>query len=126
MDVYPYCHVGPDGSLTTNELHRQGFPRLLWDVLQRFGNMEKLNYRGCVFHEFKIRRCEVCVDIPLNTKQLSWIAWSMSATRHDVSDTLEMVAHQALEMFCEKHLSDTVDTPNSPSRTGAIRHGRGA
>jgi hypothetical protein len=28
-----------------------------------------------------------------------------------MSDTLEMVAHQALEMFCEQHLLDTADTP---------------
>jgi hypothetical protein len=35
----------------------------------------------------------------------------MSATSHDLSDTLEMVAHQALEMFCEQHLSDNADIP---------------
>jgi hypothetical protein len=26
MDAYPYNHVGPDSSLTTDGLHRQGFP----------------------------------------------------------------------------------------------------
>jgi hypothetical protein len=28
-----------------------------------------------------------------------------------MSDTLEMFAQQALEMFCEQHLLDTADTP---------------
>jgi hypothetical protein len=111
MDAYPYCRVGLDGSSTTDGLHRPGFLQLLWDVLQRFGYVEKLDYRGRVFREFKIGHCEVRVDIPLNTKQPRWMAWSTSATRHDMSDTLEMVAHQALEMFCEQHLSDTTNTP---------------
>jgi hypothetical protein len=39
------------------------------------------------------------------------MAWSTLATGHDMSDTLEMVAQQALEMFCEQHLLDTADTP---------------
>jgi hypothetical protein len=111
MDAYPYCHVGLDGSLTTDGLHRPGFPRPWWDVLQRFGYVEKLDYRSRVFREFKIGHCEIRVDIPLNTKQPSWMAWSTSATGHDMSKTLEMIAHQALEMFCEQHLSDTADTP---------------
>jgi hypothetical protein len=111
IDAYPYYHIGPDGSLTTDGLHCLGFPRLLWDVLQRFGYVEKPNYRSRVFCEFKIWCCKVHVDIPLNTKQPSWMAWSTSATGHDMSDTLEMVAHQALEMLCEQHLLDTADTP---------------
>jgi hypothetical protein len=82
--------------LTTDGLHRPGFPRLLWDVLQPFGYVEKADYHGHVFREFNIGRCEVLVDIPLNPKQPSWMAWSTSTTRHDMSDTLEMVAHQAL------------------------------
>jgi hypothetical protein len=93
MDAYPYCHVSPDGSLTTDGLHRPEFPGLLWDVLQRFGYVEKPDYRGRVFREFKIGRCEVRVNIPLNPKQPSWMAWSTSGTGHDMSDTLEMVAH---------------------------------
>jgi hypothetical protein len=39
------------------------------------------------------------------------MAWSMSDSGHDMSDTLEMVAHQTLKMFCEQHLLDTADTP---------------
>jgi hypothetical protein len=111
MDAYPYCHVGPNSSLTIDRLYRLGFPFLLWDVLQRFSYVENPDYHGHVFHEFHIRHCEVRVDIPLNAKQLSWMAWSTSVTEHDMSDTLEKVAHQALEMFCEQHLMDTDDTP---------------
>jgi hypothetical protein len=66
---------------------------------------------GRVFHKFKIGRCEVCIDIPINAKQPSYMAWSTSATGHEMSDTLEMVAHQALEMFCEQHPLDTANTP---------------
>jgi hypothetical protein len=93
MDAYHYCRIGPDGSLTTDGLHRPGFPRLLWDVLQRFGYVEKPDYHNRVFHEFKFGRCEVRVDILINAKQPSWMAWSTSATGHEMSDTLEMVAH---------------------------------
>jgi hypothetical protein len=54
MDAYPYCRVGPDGSLTTDGLHRPRFLHLLWDVLQHFSYVEKPDYRGRVFCEFKI------------------------------------------------------------------------
>jgi hypothetical protein len=111
MDAYRYCCVGPDSSLTTDGLHCPGFPLLLWDVLQSFGYLDKLDYHGRVCHKFQIGHCKVHIDIPLNANQPSWMAWSMSATGHDMSDTLEKVAHQALEMFCEQHLVDTDDTP---------------
>jgi hypothetical protein len=111
MDVYSYCRVGQDSLLTTDELHRWGFPLLLWDVLQCFSYVEKPDYYSRGFCEFQIGHCEVRVDILLNAKQSSWMAWSTSATGHDMSDTLEMVAHQALTMFCEQHLTDTADTP---------------
>jgi hypothetical protein len=111
MDAYPYCRVGPDGLLTTDRLHHPGFPCLLWDVLQRFGYVEKPDYHSRVFRKFKIGHCEVRVDIPINAKQPSWMAWSTSATGHEMSNTLEMVAHQALEMFCEQHHLDTTNTP---------------
>jgi hypothetical protein len=73
--------------------------------------VEKPNYHGHVFREFKIGHCEVRIDILLNAKQLSWMASSTSAIGHDISDTLEMVTHQSLEMLCEQHLSDTTSTP---------------
>jgi hypothetical protein len=71
MDAYPYCRVGPNGSLITNGLHHPGFPTLLWNMLQHFDYVEKPAYHGCIFREFQIGRSEVHVDMMLNTKQPS-------------------------------------------------------
>ena len=110
MDDYPYCELGDDGWLRTDGLHRQGFPMLLWDALLRFGYEDAPIYRGRMYREHGLQRCEVHVDIPSNPVHSDWMEWSTWATGNDMEDTLERVAHLALTKFCERHFPDTAGT----------------
>jgi hypothetical protein len=93
MDKYSYYHVGEDGWLYTDRLHREGFTTILWDVLRCFDYESRPMHRGHTYHEFGLGRCEVQIDIPSNPEQQrDWMAWSTLAKGSDMDDTLEKVA----------------------------------
>jgi hypothetical protein len=111
MDDYPYATLGANGWLRYDRLHRLGFPTLLRDVLHHFGFLRTPMYRGRLCREFGHGSCEVHVDILPHPSDPSLTAWFTMTTGDNVDDTLERVANLALIEFCERHLSDTADTP---------------
>jgi hypothetical protein len=88
-------------------LQRTSFPTLLWDVLHRFGYTGIPVYRGHPYHQFRLGRCKVHVDILAHPTHPTMTAWFTTA-RGD--DTLEMAVHQTLTEFCECHPSVLSDT----------------
>jgi hypothetical protein len=104
MDDYPYTTLGADGWFHCDGLHRPDFPTLLWDVLHRFGYTGTPTYRGHSYHQFRLGRCKVHVDILAHPSDPTMMAWFTTARGHDLNDTLERVAHQALMEFYERHL----------------------
>jgi hypothetical protein len=104
MDDYPYATLGADGWFRCDGLHRPGFPTLLRDVLHRFGYTGFPTYHGCPYHQFRLARCKVHVDIPAHPTDPTMMAWFTTARGDDLDDTLERAAHQALMELCEHHL----------------------
>jgi hypothetical protein len=109
MDDYPYATLGADGWFRYDGLHRRGFPTLLQDVLHCFG-YTGLPARGRSYHQFRLGRCKVHVDILTHPTDPTMTAWFTTARGDDLDDTLERAAHQALMEFCERHLSVLYDT----------------
>jgi hypothetical protein len=105
MDDYPYATLKADGWFRCDGLHRPGFMTLFRDVLHRFGHTGTPAYRGRPYHEFRCGRCVVHVDVLAHPSDPGMTAWFTTATGDDLDDTLERAAHQALEEFCERHLS---------------------
>jgi hypothetical protein len=105
MDDYPYATLGADGWFRYDGLHRPDFPTLLQNVLHHFGYMGTPAYRGCPYHQFRLGRCKVHVDISAHPTNLT-----MTARDDGLNDTLETAAHQALTEFCERHLLVLSDT----------------
>ena len=99
LDDYPHCDLGDDGWLRTDGLHRPAFTQLLWDALVRFGYEDAPTYRGRMYREYGLHRCEVHVDIPFNPAHPDWMAWSTWAIGSDMEDALKKVAHAALTEF---------------------------
>jgi hypothetical protein len=104
MDDYPYATVGADGWFRCDRLHRLGFPTLLDDVLHRFGYTGLPAYRDHTYHQFRLGRCKVHVDILAHPTDLTMTAWFSTARGDDLDDTLERATHQSLTEFCERHL----------------------
>jgi hypothetical protein len=110
MDDYPYVTLRANGWLCCDELHRPGFPTLLWDVLHHFGYTGTPAYYGHSYREFGRGCCEVHVDILAHPSDPGMTAWFTTATGDDLDDTLERAAHQALTEFCQRHLPGLVST----------------
>jgi hypothetical protein len=110
MDDYPYATLGADGWFCCDGLHRPGFPTLLRDVLHRFGYTGLPAYHGRPYHQFRLGRCKVHVDILAHPTDPTMTAWFTTARADDLDDTLERAAHQALTEFCERHLPVLGDT----------------
>jgi hypothetical protein len=110
MDDYPYATLGADGWFCCDGLHHPGFPTLLQDVLHRFGYTGLPTYRGRPYHQFRLGRCKVHVDISAHPTDPTMTAWFTMARGDDLDNTLERAAHQALTEFCECHLPVLSDT----------------
>jgi hypothetical protein len=104
MDDYPYVTIGADGWFRCDGLHRPGFPTLLRDVLQYFGNTETPTYHGRSYRQFGLGCCKIQVDILAHPTDPIMTAWFTTARGDYLDDTLERVVHQALTEFYECHL----------------------
>jgi hypothetical protein len=85
------------------------FP-LLQDVLHRFGYTRIPTYSGHPYHQFRLGRYKVHVDILAHTTDLTMTAWFTTARGDNLNDTLERAAYHALTEFCECHLPVLGDT----------------
>jgi hypothetical protein len=92
MDDYPYATLRADRWFRCDGLHRPSFPTLLWDVFHRFGYTGIPPYRGCPYHQFRLRRCKVHVDILAHPTDPTMTAWFTTAQGDDLDDTLERAA----------------------------------
>jgi hypothetical protein len=110
MDDYPYATLGADGWFCCDGLHRPRFPTLLRDVLHRFGYVGLPVYHGRPYRQFGLGRYMVHVDISAHYTDPTMTAWFTMALGDDLDDTLERAAHQALTVFCERHLPFLGDT----------------
>jgi hypothetical protein len=110
MDDYPYATLGANGWFCCDGLHRPGFPTLLQDVLHRFGYTGLPAYHGHPYHQFRLGRCKVHVDVLAHPTDPTMTAWFTTVRGDDLDDTLERAAHQALTEFCEYHLPVFGDT----------------
>jgi hypothetical protein len=79
-------------------------------VLHRFGYTGFPVYRGRTYHQLRLGRCKVHVDILAHPTDLTMTSGFTTARGDDLDDTLERAAHQALTEFCERHLPVLGDT----------------
>jgi hypothetical protein len=61
-----------EGHAHTNALHWEGFPHLLWELLQLFCYNEPLQYDGVEYSEEGVPRCRVKMTIPQHPFRSLW------------------------------------------------------
>jgi hypothetical protein len=110
MGNYPYATLRADRWFRCNGLHRPGFPTLLRDVLHRFGYTGLPTYHALPYHQFRLGRCKVHVNILAHPTDPIMTAWFTTAQSDDLNDTLERAVHQVLTKFYEQHLPVLGDT----------------
>jgi hypothetical protein len=102
LNDYPHFYLTEDGR------HCSGFPRVLYDTLNRLGyDGDALVYHCRLSRVHGLDRYEISVMIPFNPTE----PWSGSIFCSKPNTGVEMIAHIALTFLCEDRPSTTAALP---------------
>jgi hypothetical protein len=87
----------------TDGLAREGFPRILWEVLQGAGYTTPPQYAVQLFEEHRVPHCRVRMTLKPHPLQLGWRSLDSESFGYRVEDTIEAIALHGLTTFCGFH-----------------------
>jgi hypothetical protein len=99
------------GHAHTNALHWEGFPHLLWESLQMFGNTEPPPYDGIEYDEEGVPRYRVKMTTPPHPTLSLWQPIEVNVVGHRLADTFEAAAMEAIHIFCDQHPEEVAGHP---------------
>jgi hypothetical protein len=98
-----FWEVHPDGSVRTDGLHLEGFPRILWDALRSSGYPTPPTYEAMETVQLGVPRCRVQVSLPLHPNLPEWADLSTDMVNVQLLETLEVATLGVLNSFCTQH-----------------------
>jgi hypothetical protein len=99
-------HESSEGGNThshTDGLAREGFPRILWEVLQGAGYATPPQYVVQLFEEHRVPRCRVRMTLEPHPLQPGWCSLDSESFEFRAEDTVESTALHVLTTFCCFH-----------------------
>jgi hypothetical protein len=87
----------------TDGLAREGFPRILWEVLQGAGYTMPPQYAVQLFEKHRVPRCRVRMTLEPHPLQPGWRWLDSESFGYRVEDTMEAIALHGLTTFCGFH-----------------------
>jgi hypothetical protein len=87
----------------TDGLAQEGFPRILWEVLQGAGYTTPPQYSVQLFEEHRVPRCRVRMTLEPHPLQPGWRSLDSESFRYRAEDTIEAIALHGLTTFCGFH-----------------------
>jgi hypothetical protein len=87
----------------TDGLAREGFPRILWEVLQGVGYTTPPQYAVQLFEEHRVPRCRVRMTLEPHALQSGWRSLDSESYGFRAEDTIESIALHGLTIFCGFH-----------------------
>jgi hypothetical protein len=87
----------------TDGLAREGFPRILWEVLQGAGYTTPPQYAVQLFEEHGVPRCRVRMTLEPHPLQPGWHSLDSESFGYKAEDTIEAIALHGLTTFCGFH-----------------------
>jgi uncharacterized coiled-coil protein SlyX len=87
----------------TNGLAREGFPRILWEVLQGAGYTTPPQYAVQQFEKHRVPRCRVRMTLEPHPLQPGWRSLDSESFGYQAEDTIEAIALHGLTTFCGFH-----------------------
>jgi uncharacterized coiled-coil protein SlyX len=87
----------------TDGLAREGFPRILWEVLQGAGYAMPPQYAVQLFKEHRVPRCRVRMTLEPHPLQPGWRSLDSESFGFRAEDTIEYIALHVLTTFCGFH-----------------------
>jgi hypothetical protein len=99
-------HESSEGGNThshTDGLAREGFPRILWEVLQGAGYAMPPQYAVQLFEEHQVPRCRVRMTLEPHPLQPGWHSLDFESFSFRAEDTIESTALHVLTTFYDFH-----------------------
>jgi hypothetical protein len=87
----------------TDGLAREGFPRILWEVLQGAGYTTPPQYTVQLFEKHRVPRCRVRMTLEPHPLQPGWRSLDSESFGYRAEDTIEAIALHGLTTFCGFH-----------------------
>jgi hypothetical protein len=99
-------HIPTNGGDTLSHmdgLTREGFPLILWEVLQVAGYTTPPQYEVQLFEEHQVPPCRVRMTLEPYFLQLGWHSLDSESFGFWADDTIESTAMHVLTTFCGFH-----------------------
>jgi hypothetical protein len=107
--VFPvFLEFDTDGTIRTNGLHWEGFPRLAWEALCAAGYTTPPTYEVSDFKRLSVPRCRVIVTVLPHPDHADWFDLSFVYWGFITHETVESAALRVLTDFCD-HNPTVVD-----------------
>jgi hypothetical protein len=87
----------------TDGLAREGFPRILWEVLQGASYTTPSQYAVQLFEKHRVPRCRVRMTLEPHPLQPGWCSLDFESFGYRAEDTIEEIALHGLTTFCGFH-----------------------
>jgi hypothetical protein len=100
--VFPVFHeYDADGTIRTNGLHWEGFPRLAWETLSAAGYTTPPTYEVSEFERLGVPHCRVIVTMLPHPDHADWFDLSFVYWVFCSHETVESSALRVLTDFCD-------------------------
>jgi hypothetical protein len=100
--AFPVFHeFDADGTIRTNGLHWEGFPRLAWEALSTAGYLTPPTYEVSEFERYGVPRCRVIVTVLPHPDHADWFDLSFIYWGFITHEAVESAALRVLTDFCD-------------------------
>ena len=102
---------GGDSRFSSDFLSRDGFPSILWEVLNSAGYPTPPLYTVQLYEEHRVPRCRVWLTLEAHPLQPGWRSLDSETIGLRTDDTVEAAAMKTLTTFCGYHPLEMVMHP---------------
>jgi hypothetical protein len=100
--AFPVFHeFDADGTIRTNGLHWEGFPRLAWEALSTAGYTTPPTYEVSEFERLGVPRCRVIITVLPHPDHGDWFDLSFVYWGFITHETVDSAALRVLTDFCD-------------------------
>jgi hypothetical protein len=100
--AFPVFHeYDADGTIRTNGLHWEGFPRLAWEALSAAGYITPPTYEVSEFERYGVPRCRVIITVLPHPDHADWFDLSFIYWGFITHEAIKSAALRVLTDFCD-------------------------
>jgi hypothetical protein len=106
----PIYEINADGTIRTDALHWEGFPRILWETLSEVGYVTLPLYEVVSFWDQGVPYARTTATELPHPEHPEWADLSLMFFAHRGVESVESAAIQILHTFCEQHPDEVMLT----------------